>query len=911
MTEVEMLTVEQSEKVAVLFEECIELSDPVERAAFLDAACPDNPEVRTKVERLLKAHEACGKFLQGTNLPDPETWENQSGLDPEDLEPGGRVGPYQLLGLMGEGSTSTVFLAEQEDPVHRWVALKVVKLGMDSRKVVQRFSLERQALALMDHPGIAKLLDAGATSSGRPFFVMELVSGAGITTFCDEHRLSVPQRLELFVDICSAVLHAHQRGIIHRDIKPDNILVTDLDGAPSLKIIDFGIAKVINNWYTAKETRTGPIPFLGTPAYMSPEQVHLNAPDLDTRTDIYSMGALLYELLTGHPPFDHERLVSIGLEEMFRIIKNEEPPPASGRIARMPMQEQIEVAKARGTTPSELIRTLKGDLDWITSKALEKEPDRRYPTADGFAHDIRRHFENQPVSAAAPSKRYRLVKMLKRNRKLVAATGAAALLLLTSTILISMMAVAARRSANQAREMEKAASAAEDLSHQALVAMHVSSGMSAADDNYHDKALLWFANSTRLANDSPLQKQINAKRALNWIERVPLPVGAFKLGASFRTLEFSADSRFLLALSSDRDWSVWNCETRQQAAWPNKLGPLRAAAWSPDGSQLALVLPAGEIRVYDPSGGDLLHAFSVNPAPDAIVFSPDSRHLVFGGSTLQVYDLDAERAGVKALNFDRKIVGLAFANDSTMVIGVSETGWAQMFDFQDGLNHGFTEVREFPHLHAIRTDSCSSKSNYEEDFLKTAVLSLPAITPRAKRLLTRTGSYEITLWDLDHGRVLDTIEEVCCSCRFVICPDSDQFASGIQGGKVGIWELDTARQTQVLPSKGACVLDVAFGNHGRNIITAETTGRARVWSVEHGLETQSPLTHCTDVDRVAYSHNGLLVATGQSDGLVRVWNVLEAQPVEHSPERGGVPTAVRMDAQGTRFVLTAKRVCHS
>jgi serine/threonine protein kinase len=383
---------EKVDKVAHLFEECLEFSDPAKRSAFLDSACREL-EIRSEVEKLLQAHEESGRFLMG-GAPSAEM-DSVPAFDKSavGLGPGDRIGSYRLIGLIGEGSTSTVFLAEQEEPVRRWVALKIVKPGMDTRNVIIRFGLERQALALMDHPGIAKLLDAGATPNGRPFFVMELVSGVGITTYCDEHKLTIQQRLELFNQVCNAVFHAHQRGIIHRDLKPENILVSHCDGRAVLKIVDFGIAKVLHSWGLESATRNSLMPFMGTPAYMSPEQIHLTSPDLDTRTDIYSLGALLYEILTGHPPFDPETLITAGLEEMCHIIRNEEPVPPSERLTRLPLYEQVAICEARSTSPAELHRNLTGDLNWITLKSLEKTRDRRYSTAAGFAKDIDRHFK--------------------------------------------------------------------------------------------------------------------------------------------------------------------------------------------------------------------------------------------------------------------------------------------------------------------------------------------------------------------------------------------------------------------------------------------------------------------------------------------------------------------------------------
>src|SRR5262245_5165354 len=400
---------------------------PEQRAAYIQHACAGNTELRRRVELLLKSHERAAEFLE----PDPPAAQAATIIISElpSEKPGDVIGAYKIREKLGEGGCGVVYVAEQVTPVRRRVALKVIKLGMDTRNVVARFEAERQALAMMDHPNIAKVLDAGATGTGRPYFVMELVRGIKITEYCDQNRLNTPQRLELFVQVCHAVQHAHQKGVIHRDIKPSNILVTLHDGVPVPKVIDFGIAKATEGRLTNLTIYTELRQFIGTPAYMSPEQAEMSGLDIDTRTDIYSLGVLLYELLTGHTPFDAEELVRLGIDAVRRTIREREPVAPSTRLDTMLDAELTSVAQRQGAEPPRLVHFIRGDLDWIVMKALEKDRTRRFESASGLALDIQRFLKNEPIEARPPSGLYRFQKLVRRHRTVFAA-GAAVLLAL-------------------------------------------------------------------------------------------------------------------------------------------------------------------------------------------------------------------------------------------------------------------------------------------------------------------------------------------------------------------------------------------------------------------------------------------------------------------------------------------------
>jgi serine/threonine protein kinase len=412
-----------------IFEEARALTSPAERRALLDLACAGNPLLRTKLESLLAAERDAEDFFaectKAMNLPllsPPVAAETMQGEE----SIGTRIGRYKLLQKIGEGGWGVVYRAEQEEPVRRSVALKIIKLGMETKSVIARFEAERQALAMMDHPNIARVYDAGATDRGPPYFVMELVRGVKITSYCDQHRLGIRERLDLFIQVCHAIQHAHQKGIIHGDIKPSNIMVTLNDGVPVPKVIDFGIAKATEARLTDRLLFTAYAQLIGTPAYMSPEQADVNSVDTDTRSDIYSLGVLLYELLTGVTPFDAKQLLESGLDEMRRILREKEPARPSVRLASLLNAELIRTAGDRQVEGHRYATLLRGDLDWIVMKALEKDRSRRYETANGLALDIQRHLNNEPVMARPPSRLYRFRKLVRRNRVVFAAGGAVA-----------------------------------------------------------------------------------------------------------------------------------------------------------------------------------------------------------------------------------------------------------------------------------------------------------------------------------------------------------------------------------------------------------------------------------------------------------------------------------------------------
>jgi serine/threonine protein kinase len=453
----------EAQRVRDLFVAAVKLP-PDQWEAFLEDASAGDDELRRQVSSLLREHQQAGNFLdepaahvRATSAFDAP----KNGVAAATQEgPGTTIGPYKLLELIGEGGMGAVWMAEQREPMQRKVALKIIKAGMDTRQVVARFEAERQALAVMDHPNIARVFDGGTTASGRPYFVMELVKGTPITRYCDDNRVTPRERLELFLPVCLAIQHAHTKGIIHRDVKPANVLVAPYDGVPVPKVIDFGVAKATGQRLTERTLFTGFGAVVGTLEYMSPEQAELNNQDIDTRSDIYALGVLLYELLTGTTPLSHERLTQAAFAEVLRLIREEEPPRPSTRLLES-RDTLPSVSAQRHMEPAKLTKLVRGELDWIVMKALEKDRSRRYETAAGLARDVQHYLADEPVRACPPTVGYRLRKLLRRNKGPAVAVGLVLLALVAGIIGTTWGLVGTQKALSELQEQQTKTQAAE------------------------------------------------------------------------------------------------------------------------------------------------------------------------------------------------------------------------------------------------------------------------------------------------------------------------------------------------------------------------------------------------------------------------------------------------------------------
>jgi tetratricopeptide (TPR) repeat protein/serine/threonine protein kinase len=602
-----------------LFIAALQKEGPAQRQAYLDEACAGRPGLRQQVEDLLRLHEQAGSFLQGP-APAPAT----GALAPAPAEsaaaaerPGAVIGPYKLLQQIGAGGMGTVFMAEQTQPVQRRVALKLVKPGMDSRQVIARFEAERQALALMDHPNIARVLDAGATPGGHPYFVMELVKGVPLTTYCDQRRLTPRQRLQLFVPVCQAVQHAHTKGIIHRDLKPSNVLVAQYDGLPVPKVIDFGVAKATGQRLTERTLFTEFGAIVGTLEYMSPEQAQLNQLDIDTRSDIYSLGVLLYELLTGTTPLERKRLPDPALLEVLRLIREEEPPRPSARLSTT--EELPAIAAKRGLEPRKLSGLVRGELDWIVMKCLEKDRSRRYETASGLALDLERYLADEPVLACPPSTAYRIGKFTRRHKGALLMAGLAAVLLLVTVgvVAASLVWVGHDRAVRQASQEQAVQSALAEVASlyrrdqvpaaRAAVTQTehlLSSG--GGREELHERARRWRTDLDQVARleEIRLQRPVDEDEPRKLVEtdrsyrrafrRYDLDVEALDPDEAARRIRASAiRDRLLAALT---DWSLLKMKVKQPRGARDLLNLMWRADRDPWRGRLRQILLRGDVK---------------------------------------------------------------------------------------------------------------------------------------------------------------------------------------------------------------------------------------------------------------------------------------------------------------------------
>ena len=838
-------------------------------------------------------------------------------------EIGSRIGCYKLLRVLGEGGFGMVYLAEQQHPIKRLVALKVIKPGMDTKEVIARFETERQALALLDHPHIAQVFEAGATEAGRPYFAMEYVKGIAITEYCDQYKLGTQERLRLFLPLCRAIQHAHLKGIIHRDIKPSNALVTLHDKRPIPKIIDFGVAKALHQRLTERTLVTEPGQFVGTPEYMSPEQAELTGLDVDTRTDIYSLGVLLYELLTGCTPFDSRDLRSKGYAEMQRIIREKDPLRPSTKLTTLG-GKLADIARRRSATAEQLRKAVRGDLDWIVMKAMEKDRTHRYETANGLARDIERHLSHEPVTACPPSRLYRFQKLVQRNRGVFAAVGAVALVLVLGVMVSTWQAVRATR----AQRAQSRLRAEAEVAREAEAAQRQKAEKAQAEEAQQRRR----AEAQAYASDMSLAQQALAMNDLGRARRLldahrPAPGEVDLRGWEWRYLwqecrsdaldelcrypnsaysvAYSPNGKVLAVAGFVQNFvEIWDVPGRRRIA---TLQPRegRLVAFSPRGDLLATDArsPGNQIRLWRTDTWNLVSQLTLAGYAQVLKFSS------LGGTRLAslssanevtVWEVDGwtvvrQIRGVRvggahmgALDFspDGKALVVGDANRHLQVVDLASGNVG--VNIPDAHSEGITAVAWSPNGSVIASGSGFSggpirlREAASGELLgllegHTSWICELVFSADGRRLYSASGDQTIRIWDVGQRRCLATLrgstDEVY---GLALSPDGTTLASASKDGVVALWDVrPRSEEERPRPIAVGQSARPAFAPGGR-VLAVPRAGTVSLFNlVTFGEIEQLPALGTNGVSMVAYSPDGTLLVSGSANGRIRVWSCAE------------------------------------
>jgi WD40 repeat protein/serine/threonine protein kinase len=921
-----------------IFSAALKLDSVEARQAYLDGACGGDAELRSQVEALLQAPfsevaltdwATVSGDLDGSTRPSPS---------PSSIAIGTIIaGRYKLLQLIGEGGMGTVWMAEQQEPIRRLVALKVILAGLESSQALARFEAERQALALMDHPHIARVYDGGTTDAGRPFFVMELVKGTPITAYCDSNRLTLRERLELFVQACQAVQHAHQKGIIHRDIKPSNILVAPYDGRPVVKVIDFGVAKAAGQRLTDKTLFTEFGAMVGTIQYMSPEQAALNNLDIDTRSDIYSLGVMLYELLTGTTPLEKVRLKGAVLAVLLEAVRDEEPPRPSTRLSQSKLSLPTIAAK-RQMEPGVLKKLVRGELDWIVMKALEKDRTRRYETANAFATDVQRFLAGEPVLAVPPSASYRLRKLARRHRTGLATAALMVMLLVGGwTAVVVVQAQSNRELTSINRQLTEARSAAEQE-------------RDAAQRREYRANMAAVSSALNLNNVAEARRLLEASnpdhRGWEWrhfMTRLDGARAVLRHSAGVWHLSFNRDGTQLVTSSNDGWFRVWDTATAQELFQRRFSDPKDAkgfifAEFLPDGRVLS-IQRGDKARIWHPDAPDAAPDAEIPvDEPNRAWLSPSGGYVVWTKEDqLWGWDFQRKRApeplvqgviGAIAFSADSRLIAMPVDREDFVIWDVGQHSVlrrvprhsvrAEVYAFSPGADrlvsggtYPESDVRLWTtegkviHQQNVHRNTIDGLA-YSPDSLRIASASLDQtiglwhgatlqlvallrghtgrvtqvqFTPDSKRLVSMSDDLAIRLWEAARGdpvAVLHGHTEVIY--QFVLSPDGTTLASAADDGTVRLWDLKQAEARNGLRGHTSYVYDASFSPDGTQIASAAWDGTVRLWDATT-LQEITTLKQETSADPivncVVWSPDGRRLAVVAPQHFIHIWDAKE------------------------------------
>ncbi len=931
-----------------IFHQARARTDPDERAAYVEQACGGNAALRASVEALLRADVGATGFMDRTAPDVDATLDVPIGERPDTV-----IGPYKLIEQIGEGGMGTVWMAQQTEPVKRLVAVKLIKAGMDSKQVIARFEAERQALALMDHPSIAKVLDGGTTVNGRPYFVMDLVKGVPITQYCDAHHLTPRQRLELFVPVCQAVQHAHQKGIIHRDIKPSNVLIALYDGRPVPKVIDFGVAKAAGPPLTDKTLVTGFGAIVGTLEYMSPEQAEINQLDVDTRSDVYSLGVLLYELLVGSPPFTKKDLGKAGVLEMLRVIREQEPSRPSMKLSTA--EGLPTLATNRGTEPAKLTRLVRGELDWIVMKALEKDRSRRYETANGFAMDVQRYLADEAVQACPPSARYRLSKFGRKYQKALAIAAAFAVILVVGLVASTLLAVWARSAEREATRQRITAEAAKQ---EAVAQADQAEKNFAEAQRQRAQAVAHLYRSLAGEARSIREARGSGYRALAW-KRLE------------QALRLETPEKDLTALRREAGACLGDFVGLEPTDWE---APARtrfnACDLHPDGELLAIVLMSWTMSGQSKSEVLLRNVVTGQEIgrlrPERGVFfcakfSADGKRLFTGELNGVVGVWQADAAGnwhrAKALPVAPQSSGfvtpfplfpsfftpqppiaeLAVSQDASLLAALSRSqfgGAISLWNLGNGKLEAPFHAADAPSNWAsmLRIIAFSPRGDLMAAGLAGeslgAVLVWDVVTRELRRTL-RPGFGEVY-----HVGFSADAKYLACACReglvlfdtadferhlfaraggpwgqswmCAFSPDSRLLAiPAPEAGALRLWNITTNHEVTVpiaRDNRGAPF--VSFSHDGKRLVSLGYRS-VRMWNLAGALEKQALSGHSGGISALAFSPDGKLLVSAGKDHIVRFWDPVTGSVIRELRGFAAPPQSVNFDPSG-HFLATTE-----